>query len=232
MPQPAKSQVVPRASLSDAVYERLRDEIMHGEIADGSRLSQVELAGRYGVSRIPVREALRRLQAESLVVATPHHPFVVRNVTPEQVVELVDIRAALEDLALSRRGPVTPEELAQLRRINQQMAKAGRGQAWFKLDRELHRHLAGPSTMTIELIDEVRDRVHKYVSSMTSAKLGRATATEEHTNIVDALEAGDVELARAHMSQHVNKSRAFIVNRLGLEGRSGEQGQDVQRQEK
>src|SRR5580658_10292700 len=102
-----KSQVIPRASLSDAVYERLRDEIVHGQFADGAQLSQVELAERYGVSRIPVREALRRLQSESLVVATPYHPFVVRNVTPAQVIELVDIRAALEDLALVRRAPVT-----------------------------------------------------------------------------------------------------------------------------
>jgi DNA-binding GntR family transcriptional regulator len=187
---------------------------MNGEIADGSRLSQVQLAERYGVSRIPIREALRRLQAESLVIATPYHPFVVRNITPEQVVELVDVRASLEDLALSRREPPTPEEVAELRKINQQMAKAS-GDAWLGLDRKLHSLISGPSTMIVEIIDDVRDRVHKYSSSMVAAKPGRTTATQEHTQIIDALEAGDMDAARKALHQHVMQSRAFIVKRLG-----------------
>lgn len=213
-----KSQLVPRASLSDAVYERLRDDIIHGQLEDGSALSQVELAKRYGVSRIPVREALRRLQAESLVVATPYHPFVVRNITPKQVIELVDIRAALEDLALARRAPITPDEIARLRKINQQMVKAGRGQEWFTLDRQFHHLLAGPDTMVVDVIDDVRDLVHKYVSSLVSAKLGRTSATDDHGQIIDALEAGDMDLARARMHQHVTKSRQFIIDRLGVDG--------------
>src|SRR6266550_1702884 len=108
MPPSDKSHFIARAPLSVVVYERLRGEIMQGEIADGAHLNQVELAARYGVSRIPIREALRRLQAESLVVSTPYHPFVVRKVTAAQVLELVDIRAALEDLALTKRGTVAP----------------------------------------------------------------------------------------------------------------------------
>lgn len=211
----SKSQRVPRVSLSDVVYERLRDEIIHGDIEDESRLSQVELAERYGVSRIPIREALRRLQAESLVVATPYHPFVVRNVTPEQVVELVDIRAALEDLSLSRREKLSEAEIAALRKINKQMAsKNGRGDAWFELDRELHRVMAGSNTMTVEMIDEVRDRVHRYVSTRVSAKPGRTAATEEHAGIIDALESGDMKLARKRLHDHIMHSRASIVGRL------------------
>lgn len=213
-----RSQLVPRESLSDAVYERLRDDIIHGQLPDGSSLSQVELAERYGVSRIPVREALRRLQAESLVVATPYHPFVVRNVKPAQVLELVDIRAALEDLALARRVPFTLEAITQLRKINQQMVKVGQGQDWFRLDRDFHHLLAGPDAMIVEVIDEVRDLVHRYVSNLGSANAGRATATEDHAQIIDALEAGDMELARARMHQHVTKSRAAIIARLGVDG--------------
>lgn len=206
-------ELIPRRSLSDAVYARLRDDIMQGAIADGSRLNQVQLAEQYGVSRIPIREALRRLQAESLVVATPYHPFVVRKVTADQVLELVDVRAALEDLALSKRDPLTPEELAELRTVNEQMKRAREGD-FLLLDRSFHQRIAGPHTMTVELIDDVRDRVHKYLSSMVSSKPGRTTATQEHAKIIDALEAADRDLARQLMHEHVMTSRAFIGGRI------------------
>jgi DNA-binding GntR family transcriptional regulator len=211
---PEKSHLVPRASLSDAVYERLRDEILDGQIPDGTSLSQAQLAERYGVSRIPIREALRRLQAESLVIATPYYPFVVRNVSTAQVLELVDIRAALEDLALARRDSLTPEELSELRDINEQMAQCGGGPAFLSLDRRFHQLIAGPNTMIVEMIDDVRDRVHKYVSNMVSGKPGRATATGEHAELIDALEAHDIDRARNVMHEHVMQSRAFIVSRL------------------
>lgn len=210
----SKSEFVPRASLSDIVYERLRDAILRGEIPDGSRLSQVQLAERYGVSRIPIREALRRLQAESLVVATPYHPFVVRKVSPAQVVELIDVRVALEDLVLARRDPPTAEEIAELRRINDRMKKAGGGPSWFGLDREFHRILAGPSTLVSEMIEDVRDRVRKYSDFMVSLSPGRTTATAEHDALIAALEAGDMDQARELMHQHVLQSRAFIKHRL------------------
>jgi DNA-binding GntR family transcriptional regulator len=211
----SKSELVPRASLSDAVYERLRDAILEGDLEDGAPLNQVELAERYGVSRIPIREALRRLQSESLVIATPYHPFVVRKVSPAQVVELIDIRVALEDLALARREPATDEEIAQLREINRRMAEADGNEAWFPLDRELHRLVAGPNTMIVELIEEVRDRVRRYSASMMSAKAGRKAATREHTAIIDALEAHDMDEARKLMHQHTMQSREFMVKRLG-----------------
>jgi len=210
----SKSQLVPRESLADAVYERLRDAILKGEIADGSRLSQVQLAEQYGVSRIPIREALRRLQAESFVVATPYHPFVVRKISPEQVLELIDVRIALEDLVLARREPFTEAEIAELRRINQKMVSASGKAAWFPLDREFHRLLAGSSTLIAEMIEDVRDRVRKFSDSMISGKPGRKAATEEHAKIVDALEAGDIGLARRLLHEHVMQSRAFIKRRL------------------
>jgi len=213
---------VPRASLADTVYERLREEIMHGQIADGSRLNQVDLAARYGVSRIPIREALRRLQAESLVIATPYHPYVVRNVTADQVLELVDIRAALEDLALAKRKEPGPATIAELRRINREMAGGPEGEEFLALDRQFHRLLAGPDTMVIEMIDDVRDKVHKYISNMVAAKPGRTAATQEHEKIINALETQDMDFTRRLMREHIMQSRLFIMNRLAVDESSAE----------
>jgi DNA-binding GntR family transcriptional regulator len=211
------SHRVVRASLADIVYDRLRDEIMHGDITDGSRLSQVHLAEKYGVSRIPIREALRRLQAESLVIATPYHPYVVRRVTGAQVLQLVDIRAALEDLALTQREPLTDEEIAELRTINAQVGKVRDSATFLTLDRKFHQLIDGPGTMIVEILNDVRDKVHKYMNSMVSSKPGRTTAAEEHARLIDALEAKDMELARRLMREHVMQSRDFIVSRLEAE---------------
>jgi DNA-binding GntR family transcriptional regulator len=208
---------VVRASLADIVYERLRDEIMHGQIEDGSRLSQVHLAEKYGVSRIPIREALRRLQAESLVIATPYHPYVVRRVTGAQVLQLVDIRAALEDLALSKREPLTAKEIAELRKLNAQLSKGRDSATFLTLDRQFHQLIEGPGTMVVEILDDVRDKVHKYMSSMVSSKPGRTTAAAEHSKLIEALAANDMDLARQLMREHVMKSRDYIVGRLEAE---------------
>lgn len=209
-----KTDHVPRASLSDVVYERLRDAILQGGLPDGERLSQVQLAEQYGVSRIPIREALRRLQAESLVVATPYHPFVVRKISLEQVIELIDVRVALEDLALARRGPLEPGEIAELRKTNDKMIKSSGQDTWFALDRQFHRLLAGESSLISEMIEDVRDRVRRYADSMVHAKPGRKAATDEHGAIIDALESGNMDSARELMHQHAMQSRAFVKRRL------------------
>src|ERR1700683_5189885 len=213
---PEESSLISRASLSDVIYDCLSDEIMHGKIADGLELSQVQLATRFGVSRIPVREALRRLQAESLVIATPYHPFVVRKVTPEQVLELVDVRAALEDLALSKREPPGTEVIKALRDLNQQMAQGGEGD-FLASDREFHSLILGPETMTVELLEDVRKKGHKYLSVMGAGKSRRTTATKEHTKIIDALEARDMSQARILVHEHVMRSRDFVAGRLAQE---------------
>jgi DNA-binding GntR family transcriptional regulator len=205
-----RPQAVARVSLVDVVYERLRDEIVHGEVADGTPLNQVELAERYGVSRIPVREALRRLQSESLLVTTAAHPFVVRNITPAQVIELVEVRAALEDLGLARRERPSGAELAELRALNERLADEALGDAWFELDRDFHRAIAGPATMTVELIDEVHDRVHRYIAGNVAAKRARAAVVEEHAGIIEALERGDMELARARLRDHILRTARSV----------------------
>jgi DNA-binding GntR family transcriptional regulator len=138
-------------------------------------------------------------------------------VTGGQVLQLVDIRAALEDLALSQREPLTREEIAELRKINAQLSKGRDGDTFLTLDRKFHQLIEGPGTMVVEILDDVRDKVHKYMSSMVSSKPGRATAAAEHTALIEALEAKDMDLARRLTREHVMKSRDYIVSRLEAE---------------
>ena len=89
-----------RETLADNVYAELRAAILNGAIEDGAELNQVWLARDFNVSRVPIREALRRLQAEGLVTATPYQHYIVRGIRPEALSEMIDIRAELEVFAI------------------------------------------------------------------------------------------------------------------------------------
>lgn len=208
-----KSTLIPRASLADVVYERLRADILRDVLPNGSSLSQVHLAERYGVSRIPVREALRRLQAEQLVKATPYHQFVVSKPTEDQILDLVDIRMVLEDLALEKRGRLPEETIAELRGINEQM-KGLHGEEFMEMDRRLHQVIAGPETPVAEMIIDLRARIHMHLANMVTNEPGRSTATDEHERLIDALAEGDTSKARTIMRDHVMTSRDFIRLRI------------------
>src|SRR5581483_4287811 len=119
-----------------------------GAYAPGERLVQDELAESLGISRIPLREALRRLEGEGLVVISPNRGAIVRDLAPKDVVDLYDLRLALESLALRRAA----ERYADLRlatharRAQARQAIAARNlSALFRLDRDFHADLAAAS---------------------------------------------------------------------------------------
>src|SRR5580700_8480849 len=93
---------IKRQTLADNVYVQLKNSMMRGRLRDGTELKQGELATKLGVSRVPVREALRRLQAEHLVVAEPFQCFVVTSLSADQVNELLELREELEVFALRK----------------------------------------------------------------------------------------------------------------------------------
>ena len=93
---------LPRQTLTDNVYEKIRQAIVNGELEPGSELSQVDFAQRFGVSRVPVREALRQLQAEQLLTASAFKRYVVTGLSPDEIIELTEVRECLEVFALGR----------------------------------------------------------------------------------------------------------------------------------
>src|ERR1051326_30154 len=90
------SSHIPRQSLTSAVADKLRDKIVRGEIHEGEQLRQDAIAREFQVSRIPVREALRQLEAEGLITIIPHRGAVVSSLSPADIEELFDMRAVLE----------------------------------------------------------------------------------------------------------------------------------------
>jgi DNA-binding GntR family transcriptional regulator len=198
----------------------LRELILRGELAPGTRLGEVELAVRLGVSRTPVREALTRLAAEGLVELVPNRGATVSSWTAAELAGVFDLRAALEprltELAATR---ATPADLVVLDELATAMRAAGAPgpgrdlDAIVTLNREFHDRLvaiADQPALAAALAGAVRAPIvlrnfHRY----DEQSLSRALA--HHVEIVAALRAADPVWARAVMTAHLCNARAVML---------------------
>ncbi|MGN6244883.1 MAG: GntR family transcriptional regulator [Motilibacteraceae bacterium] len=205
---------------TDEAYESLRASILGGEVAPGERLGEVELAEQLGVSRTPVREALRRLAADGLVEVLPNRGARVAQWTTEDLEEIYDLRAMLESHGAARAAErIEDAELPELRRLCAEMeACAQRGRTrdldrLAELNAELHRRIvdAAASPRLASLIAAVVQvplvmrTFQRYDVDALQRSLGH------HRELVAALAAGDGEWARSVMRSHVLAAKAVLV---------------------
>ena len=202
-------RAVARQTMGDHVYEQLRDAIMRGRLPGGSELNQVEIAGQLGVSRVPVREALRRLQAEHLIEANPFHRYAVVTLPRDTVLELFDLRAELEVFASVRAVGRDDfhDSVDSIREAAGLLALDMGTDEWIAADMEFHRRIHGPETAVTTIIDEIRVRIYRYVHLAEPDVARREQVLEEHEGIIDALVRGDVEQVRNRVRAHVEHTR-------------------------
>lgn len=207
---------VKRQTLADSVYVQLKTAIMRGRLRDGTELKQGELAAQLGVSRVPVREALRRLQAEHLVVAEPFQCFVVTSLTPGQVMELLELREELEVFALKK--TLSPDVKKQRIQAANAAAKSLtlnlEDQDWLAADREFHRELNGATTAVAATIEDLRERVHRYYLSAPALIQRRREVVKEHAKLITALQAGDEDAVEKAIRYHVRATRQHLQKSL------------------
>lgn len=219
----SEQQLITRQTLADSVYVALRGAITRGELRDGTELKQAELAVRFGVSRVPVREALRRLQAERLVLANPFQRFMVTSLSADQVMELLDLREELEVFALARTlcSDFLPERLKAAKRAAGQLHVDDGAEEWLEADREFHRLLNGNTTAVAAVIEDVRERVHRYLHSAISSVNRRREVVREHKALVAALESGDEARVETVIRKHVRGTRQLLERSLVEAGPGG-----------
>lgn len=206
-------------------YELILEAIDTGVYKPGSRLVESELADRFGVSRTPIREALQRLETQSLLTRDGRS-LIVASLDHSQLSELYVVRGALEGLAarLAARH-ATPEELAVLRDMLEADRKlTGDPEAMSRANRRFHKqiHLASHNRFLVQQLDLVH-RSMALLASTSIAVQGRPMDTlEEHERIVSAIEAGDGDAADKALRDHI--SQAFII-RLRLDAEAVEAGE-------
>ncbi|MBI4259120.1 MAG: GntR family transcriptional regulator [Actinobacteria bacterium] len=206
----------PFATKSEWVYGRLRDLITEGEFPPGEHLRLLDLARRFRVSEMPVREALRMLQRDGLVEMRSHRGAVVTDVRLEQVYELVLARMHLEEVALREAVPRHDEaSLGPARRALERMERAaarGDPRSFSVGNRRFHAALYEPCPHALlkALVQELWDRLwHTRTQSLFRVRRERmGGALEEHRSILDAVASGDVGGAVARFRGHRDRTLA------------------------
>ncbi|MEU0393534.1 GntR family transcriptional regulator [Streptomyces sp. NPDC006208] len=199
-----------------SVCTAIRDDIVSGVFERGSRLTEEQLARRYGVSRVPVREALRTLESEGFVVSRRHAGAHVAEPTEQEAADLLEIRLLLEPLgaarAAQRRTEAHLKVLRGLVRLGQERARRGEGEDLRSLGSWFHETLAqacGSPGLTA-LLTQLRHKIAWMYTVEQPAKPVESWA--EHGAIVDAVARGDVERARTLTALHAE--RAAVAHRL------------------
>lgn len=210
-------------TIADQVFERILKAIVEGEIAAGSKISEPELAKTYGISRGPLREALSRLEACRLIVRKPNIGARVISLSTAELLEIYHVREALEGMACRLAAAhIGSDEIAELRQLlerHMQDADLQEGRAYFQKEGDLDFHYrivqGSKNTKLIGLL--CHDlyhlvRMYRYQFGMPSPRAKRAFS--EHSQIIDAIEDGDGELAEILMRRHIRASRQNIEQRL------------------
>jgi DNA-binding GntR family transcriptional regulator len=190
-----------------AIAAELRAELLSGQRLPGSELQQEELAARFGVSRIPVRDALRLLSEEGLVRIEPHRGARVVQLGREEIDELFHLRILLECdcLAAAARAGLA-DRLERIDRVRRKADMDAGAPEWADGDWAFHAALYAPSgrPMQIELIRKLRQTCRLFVAAYGSLPMLTPRWLDEHSRIVEALRAGDddgaVEILRAHLT--------------------------------
>ncbi|MFE5492708.1 GntR family transcriptional regulator [Streptomyces virginiae] len=195
-----------------AVCTAIRDDIVSGVFEPGGRLTEEVLARRYGVSRVPVREALRTLESEGFVTTRRHAGACVAEPTAQEAADLLELRMLLEPLAASRaarrRTDAHLKVLRGLVRLGQERARRGQGEDLRALGGWFHETLAQASGSPglIALLTQMRHKVAWMF--VVEAPARPAESWAEHGAIVDAVARGDAERARTLAAIHADRAAA------------------------
>ncbi len=200
-----------------SAYDRLLDEIRHGTLPPGARLREVDLAARLGISRTPVREAIRRLEADGLVEHLPRHGASLRRLNYAEVMELYEMRAVLEGTAarLAARS-ASDLELRELAEINAEMIARSDPADTSRLNRQFHTALinAAKNRYLMRAIGAMARTLLILGPSTLHDPARSKTAAEEHAGLLQALEARDGVEAEARMRAHIEAAHRIRLRQL------------------
>ncbi len=205
--------------LRDVVFENLREAILEGNLKPGQRLMEVQLAEQLGVSRTPVREAIRKLELEGLVVMLPRKGAYVADVSLKDVIDVLEIRASLEGLAAYLAADrISDEDIKKLETIMQDFNQ-GKDEfdvdTLLKKDVEFHECIfkATNNSRLHQLINSLWEQVYRfrvtYISDYDSTK----NIINEHQLILDAIKKRDSKLAKKYAQEHIEKAEQFMIDK-------------------
>jgi DNA-binding GntR family transcriptional regulator len=217
------------SSLVEEAHRALHEAILRGDIAPGAPLFEAAVAREMGVSRGPVREALRRLEQSGLVTHEANKGYRVASFTQDDLLELAAIRLALESVAM-RHAIRNPDAAPRLRVVIEQMQRAvkrGDRARTFALDREFHETVVSASGQRrlFDVWAGLRDQIELAVAEVGNFYPSLAGRAASHVPLLDAIEAGDLDRALEALEAHIYDAEVFRgVDRTGARSSGGAGG--------
>ncbi|MBO5429995.1 MAG: GntR family transcriptional regulator, partial [Peptococcaceae bacterium] len=207
--------------LRDVVFETLRDAIIKQVLKPGERLMEIQLADEMGVSRTPVREAIRKLELEGLVVMVPRKGAYVAGVSMKDIHEVYEVRAALEMLAVSLAAErITDEELDALERQVLRESEADANADEHSLDNIIYIdssfhdiiYQAAHNQRLVQFVNILQEQLQRFRAASLSRPGRSKTALEEHKQIVEALAERNGELAAKLAKEHIDNAESAMIS--------------------
>ncbi|MBI1760272.1 MAG: GntR family transcriptional regulator [Acidobacteria bacterium] len=207
-------QAIPRQTLTTAVADRLRNKILRGELREGTQLRQHAIAEEFAVSRIPLREAMRQLEAEGLIEIQDHRGAVVTALSAEEIQELFEIRAVLESLTLRRAVPhLTAAHLTRAEAALQAYEHALNHEADFDVWGDLHwqfhsaLYAAANRGRSLALIQTVNNNADRYIRlHILFSHAAHRNAKDEHRTILELCRQRKAAAASRLLEEHIAKA--------------------------
>lgn len=220
---PRRPPIAPiqRQTVASMTLEALRERILRGDFPDGEPLRQDALAEELGVSRIPVREALRQLEAEGLVTFNPHRGAVVSTLSLEEIQELFELRAHIEcellRVAIPRMSAEHLERAIEVLDEFDDALAAEEAERWGPLNWQFHSALYAPAnrTLTIGVLQKLHQHSDRYFRMQVLIAHGGPTASKEHRAIVDAVVRKETDTAIELLRAHILGAGRSLIRLLG-----------------
>ena len=203
--------------LREVVYEELKMQILKGSIIPGTRMMEVELAEEMGVSRTPIREAIRKLEKEGLVTIEPRRGAYASMISTEDMVEILEVRQDLEGLAAYFAADrMTDEKMEELREVSNsynEAVKSGKMEDMIKYDTRFH-HIIVESCrnkILVQMIEQLQELVLRFRYIYYDNFRRAENMPDEHEAIVAAISEGNADKARAAADIHIDRLKELVM---------------------
>ena len=206
--------------LRDVVFQTLRKGILRGDLKAGERLMEIKLANRLGVSRTPIREAIRMLELEGLVINLPRRGAQVASITEKDLRDVLEVREGLEDLAVKLATErLCTEDMENLERASRRFEELADGAditALAEADEAFHDIIfqATDNKRLFGLLNNLREQMYRYRIEYLKNEENRRSLILEHDRLCEALGNKDLKTARKVMKTHIERQVASIESEI------------------
>lgn len=206
--------------LRDLVFITLREAILQGKLEPGERLMEIALANQLGVSRTPIREAIRKLEIEGLVINAPRRGAVVAEITIKDLRDVLEVRRNLENLAVKLAcEKANEQDIRELKELHRSFISTLKNEDLTEVaqaDVKFHDKIyeITDNKRLIQILSNLREQMYRYRFEYIKDEIHRRVLVDEHAMIIEGIENKDVDKAKKYMEIHIINQEKTIVAKI------------------